>query len=509
VRGTFNDRQLVELRVSVGAFLASVALSAVHLYFDPLLNPDGVAYLAAAEAWLDQGYAAAATVYPVPLYSVMIASTHAATGLGLLTSAHCLDALLIAVLVVALQHLARAIGASVRVQCIVVALALLLPELNGYRSFLLRDFGYWVFSTLALTCLVRYADAPGITRNIVFFGLCLVASAFRAEAIPMCVVMPAALLFGRARRPRAAAALYVPAAATAAIVGLTSVAWPEAAVGRWIPATIQSAFALAEDVPLHVRMQLDGFGTRVLDPQFHDYAAFGLAGGLVAMIVVHVANAASLPLFAVAAIGVARRACGILDRRRVAILWTAFGIALTGLAAVLVSRGIIQTRYAMPAALLIVVVAAFVLDGWYENAFEPRVRRRARFASILLVLYFVAEDGYGLTNSKQHFVETAQWLVRNTPSDARIFTTDPRLLYLADRHVDWHEAAGTRVGMEGPLAIDGFDYWAIYVPHGGVDPTFTDDLRVRPVARFENKNGNAFVIYQARSPTTDPGRGVR
>ncbi len=495
------DRKSTELYISAGAALASLVLSVIHLHFDPLPNPDAVGYLGAAQAWLDAGPSAAAAVYPLPLYSILIGSLHALTGFSLLTSAHCFDAVCIALLVVALQRLSRVFGADVRVQCVVVVLALLLPELNSYRSFLLRDFGYWLFATLSLTCLAGYWEKPKLMGLIGFNACCAIAAGFRLEAIPLFVAVPIALCFGRERRPVAALLLYVPAMVGVAAALFAALLRPDSSVGGWLAEIFRIAGASLSSLLEHSRLQLAGFGTHVLDPRFHDYAAFGLAGGLAAMIIVHVANAASLPLLAVVTVGIARRTFGDLDRSRVPVLWMAVVIALGGLAAVLLLRGIIQTRYAMPVALLIVVVAAFTIDAWYRRAIDRQARRRLRWLAMLTLVYFVAENAFALVNSKQNFVDTAGWLERHTPRDARIISPDLRIVYLADRAVDWRAQAHVGRTALDVSRIGAFDYLVVPVTSDRIDAQdeFEHDPHLQRVARFVNRHGNAIRIYRRRS----------
>ena len=495
-----DERQSAEFRISLAAALASVVLSIVHISFDPLPNPDGVVYLLAAQAWLDSGYSAAASVYSRPLYSILIAWVHGLSGMDLLTSARCLDTVLIACLIVALQRLSAAVGGTVRVQAIVVVLALLLPELNGYRSFLLRDFGYWMFATLALACLVRYAHAPSAGRVLGFALLCGSAAMFRAEAVPFVLLMPIALLFGPMRRPAAAAALYVPVAIVILVVGVAATVASDAALGNWIPTIVKNCVDLIHTVPERLDEQVGAFATRVLDPNFHDYAAFGLAGGLAAMIAVHVANAASLPVSVIAALGIAKRRCGLLDRRAVTILWMAAGVTLLGLAGVLTARSLIQTRYAMPIALLLVVVAAFVIEHWYTQVSPVPNRRRLNWAAALVLIYYAAEGGYELLNSKQHFVGAANWLAHNAAPDARIFSDDLRILYLADRPPHWRVQPGAQIPPDGALPVDRFDYWVVPASawqSAEVD-RFAAESRLREAARFVNKKGNVVVVYVTR-----------
>ncbi|HTK99633.1 MAG TPA: hypothetical protein VL379_16480 [Pseudomonadales bacterium] len=496
-----NDRRFAELTISIGAMLTSLVLSVIHLAFDPLPNPDGVVYLLAAQAWLDEGYGAAAAIYPLPVYSILIAWAHAASGLGLLTSAHCLDAFLIAGSVVGLQRLVAALGGTVRAQLIVVVLVLLLPELNGYRSFLLRDFAYWMFALFALVLLVHHSIAPTFSRAAGFVAMCGFAAAFRAEAILLLVATPLALPFGEVGR-RAFVMLAICASVVAASVALVFVALSAPPSTVWLVQTLHQAISLAAEVPGGMEAQIAGFGAHVLDPRFHDYAASGVAGGLVAMIAVHVCNAASLPLTAIAIAGLATGVSGCIDRRGARIVFAAFGVSILALAAVLMARGIIQTRYAMPSGLLLLVIAAFAIDSWYARANSPSTRLRR--ASTLLVVYLLGEAAFGLFNSKHQYVDAARWLAQHTEPNARIFSTDLRVLYLADRPVNWRNPNADASAAMAPAGT--YDYWVVNAARDGAEAdAFASTSGVSPVVQFANRKGQALRIYAASSPTTEPG----
>jgi len=495
-----NDRRLAEITISIGAVLASIAFSITHLVLDPLPNPDGVVYLVAAQAWLDEGYVAAAAIYPLPVYSILIAWVHAASGLTLLTSAHCLDVALIAGLIVAMQRLTAALGGGMRVQVIVVVLALLLPELNGYRSFLLRDFAYWTFAVLALVFLARHAVEPTLMRAGAFVAMCALAAAFRAEALVLMAAMPLALL-SRSVAPRAFLTLSMCVLAVIVSVVLLYVALASPAT-TWLSQALHQGIRLASEVPERIDGQIAGFGTHVLDPRFHDYAAFGMAGGLITMIAVHIFNAASLPLTAIAIAGLLTGSYGRMDRRATPVMVAALGVAILSLAVVLTARGIIQTRYAMPAGLLIVVIAAFAIDDWYRRA---DVRRGGlRWASALLVTYFLGEAGFGLINSKQHYVDAADWLAQHTTRDARIFSNDLRVVYLAGRTVDWR-AAGVALSSDMKTPLGTYDYWVTNGARDGAEE-LVHERGLTQVAQFANRKGQALLIYSTSSPTAGPGR---
>lgn len=498
-----NDRRFAELAISAGAVILSISFSIIHLIFDPLLNPDGVIYLLAAQAWLDQGYGAAAAIYPLPVYSVLIASVHSISGASLLMSAHGLDAALIAALIVGLQRLAAALGGGLRVQALVVVLALLVPELNGFRSFLLRDFAYWMFATFALVSLVRHAIAPSWTRAAAFAVCCGVAAAFRAEAIPLLLVTPFALLW-RATGKRTFPMVATCVLAAAGSMTLLYVVGSDPLSTTWFAQSLRQGVDMAAAVPAQIDTQITGFATHVLDPRFHDYAAFGVVGGLATMVVVHLVNAGSLPLTTIAIVGLATGGVRHMDRRGTPIIVVAFGVTVVSLVALLMARGIIQTRYAMPAGLLIVVCAAFVIDHWYARA---RVAGSwLRWVTPLLAVYLLGEAAFGLFNSKHHYVDAARWLAQHTARDARVFSNDVRVVYMAGRKVDWRDAnvlSPNAVAQAGTV----YDFWVMNTGRGG---TATDTLAnargMARVAQFTNKKGQTMSIYSASSPTIEAGR---
>jgi hypothetical protein len=478
--------------VSVGVFalIASVAESALHVWLDPLMNPDGVIYLLAAQAWLDNGYAAAAAAFPIPTYSILIGEVHQLSGLSLLASAQCLNAMLVALLVVGLQRLTWRLGGSYRAQLVVVVLGLLLPELNGFRSFLLRDFGSWTCSMWALAALVGYSRTPSPGAAIAFVVLAVSAATFRMEAVPLLLVLPLALFLMPTRR-RAASMLSTPIVLLSALAVATFAATDTLPAGAW-----QLARDLLSGLPAHLQQQVAAFGTNVLDAEFHDYAGYGLAGGLLAMLLVHTVMAASPPLAAVAGVGLLRGQLGTLQRQSAPLLWGALLLTLAGMACVAISRGIIQTRYAMPAGLLATVVAAFTIDHWVTHAQSRRERSRVRSVLALLLLYLVAEGGFALWNSKHYYVEAAAWLAAHTDPDTRIFSRDVRLIYLANRRVDSNTLNPETAATATPQSLPQYEYWVVQQRAGATTRADLSPAVWPCVAEFANRKGDRLRIFK-------------
>ena len=69
-----TQRDPGDSRPMIAAGAASVALSALALLPRPLVNNDGILYLAAAEAFADGGFEAARAIHGWPFFSIISAS---------------------------------------------------------------------------------------------------------------------------------------------------------------------------------------------------------------------------------------------------------------------------------------------------------------------------------------------------------------------------------------------------------------------------------------------------
>src|SRR5688572_18711600 len=131
----------------------SALLSALVLLPRPLVNNDGIVYLAAAEAFARDGFAAARAIHGWPFYSILISGVAAFLRVEAETAAHLTGACLLAVAAVAFVAGARALGGDRRVQWLAAAIVLCHPWLNRSRALVVRDFGVWAFGLLALVLL--------------------------------------------------------------------------------------------------------------------------------------------------------------------------------------------------------------------------------------------------------------------------------------------------------------------------------------------------------------------
>ena len=180
--------------VEAAGFVLSLMLSCWAYLANPLVNPDGVLYLRAAEAYLAGGVEAAFGLFEWPCYPIAIGLLRQASGLPLTGSAQVLDALLVGLLVVGFVSWCRAAGGGRRTALFAAALVLTHPGLNEYRNFVIRDFGFWAFGLCSLTALARYAATFRWREAALWSGCLFAAALFRSEALLLALAGPLALL---------------------------------------------------------------------------------------------------------------------------------------------------------------------------------------------------------------------------------------------------------------------------------------------------------------------------
>ena len=163
------------------AFLGSLLLSLIAAMNGALINKDGIFYVEAARAILEQGVGMMRQNAALQFLPLLTAALSKLTGLRLEAAAHLLNALFLAgacSLVVAITR--RRLPEAAWAACLVV---LAMPAYNGYRGDILREFGFWFFSILAFWLAMRWEESNRLHEAIAAQLALGCAALFRLEAI--------------------------------------------------------------------------------------------------------------------------------------------------------------------------------------------------------------------------------------------------------------------------------------------------------------------------------------
>jgi hypothetical protein len=147
------------------------------------INNDGILYLHTAEAFVNSGWQEAMKHYNWPFYSIFIAWLSKLTHLSFENSTYVLNA------------------GSRFVQFLGALIILSHPQLHHYQHYIVRGFGYWAFSLLALLHFIRFYKYLK-WRHALGWGIFIsIAILFRPEGLVLCCFGPLVLLFRSGTTP--------------------------------------------------------------------------------------------------------------------------------------------------------------------------------------------------------------------------------------------------------------------------------------------------------------------
>ena len=512
----FDSLIPTSLRLGAIGVVVSLLYSLLRLQFDPLINPDAVYYLIAAEEWIENGVDAALAIYWRPFYSILIGGFALITSLSTLASAHVIDALFAAALLVAVQLLIRELGGDVRTQAVGLVLFLLLPSMHEYRTMIGRDLGYWTAAVAALIALIRYARSGHVLLMGLFYGAVLVAMLFRPEAV-LLLLLPFTLAIRRGARDqiRTVIIAQVPLLLICLLLAMGTLV--SNGVNEFVAGVLQESvrepLRLLETIPSRFSDLREAFGDGVLHAEFHDYAVIGLIAGVVAIVVSHLSVAIGWPILLIAGFGLRRELLRTLDPDALRLAAWTIAIITSVLCVFLVISPVMQTRFLMLPAFMVLALAAFAVGHVHRKAIHSGHRNRFRWVAGVIVGYLIFEAWCSMEHSKTYILDAADLIRQEAATDATVLSNDARIAYLSGRSFDLIDVLGARQLAEmSPqrrrLLEANYDYWAVHLRAGS--PYASGLLDVMPgwreIGRTANRKGDQVMVLV--SPRRDDGLPV-
>ena len=478
---------------------ASCALSALAILRDPIINDDGVFYLMLAHEAADKGIAAAFALFELPFYAILIAGLHQLSGLSLLASAHLLDAALLALLVLSFTRFAAQLCGERELAPWIALLVLLFPLLNEYRSFVLRDFGFWALMVSALLPLLRYQATLRWRHGLGWALLGAAAAAFRPEALVYMALLPLSCLQGEtlATRLMNAARLY-------ACMGLLALV-PLLVLARFdmLQAPLDALAGTLDSLAANIADGFAGATARyadtVLDRRVGALAPVSLAAGLMTVLALKFAAALGLVYCVLLGWGIAAGRAGLPSVARGTWRVLAASSLLIVVTFVLAHQFVAERHLVMP-CLLALVPAALALRSLADSA--RRERRQGAFHLVLgIAIALLAADGLVSFGTRQDYRHQAiAWMQGQLPEDARVFSNDRTLAYYSGGHFDWNEVSeGDALIAARHAPLTGVEYWILHRDRR--DPARDAALaayapRLASLARFDNGHDARIEVFR-------------
>jgi hypothetical protein len=422
----YRDRLLLILFM----MLANIATSAWCLYLDPVINFDGVTYLKVAQLFLDGRVGDAFEFYSWPFYPLFIAGTAKLLMLDLETAAFVLNTLLATSLTLAFVCIvAELSNNNRRIVAIAVLVVLLFPSISKYRSFIIRDFGYLGCYLWSLYFILRFCattDKRHLIGWLVFAGL---SSLFRFEGIVFILIAPYFLfLFGATSIPHRKTILTL-------LSGLLAVS-SMALLFWYVNDKYMASVEMAKNAGQDIQGLSDLFLANIQNGLDQDRLSLL---GLIGLMLTNIGDVsyelirrmavffAVFSVYAFLKLPVLRAPLP----RKIWLIYLATNLLM--LLGFNLFNSFLVSRYTMASALTLLILAPFTIDHLIILAKNGKTQEKLGTWFALAVLVLVSLEGLNVKTDKGFIRETGQWIDRNLPKDARIYTNNKLLAYYSRR----------------------------------------------------------------------------
>ena len=474
----------------------SLLLSAYALIADDIINSDGILYMQMAEAYMQGGLAAMASLYDWPFFALLVGIISQLSGLHPETSAALLNALLFVVFTDALLLIARQLLPAGRQLGIAALLILLFYSINDYRDFIIRDIGYWAFISLALLQFLYFLREPRWQSALLWQVFGLVALLFRIEASIILLLMPLFLWFSQRQQPLSKSflqlySLLILAGLLAVIAMIAGAGWA-AAFGKLGSVVNYLDFAGFQD---RFEMHAQVIAEQILHPVADDEAGRVLFFGLMGMLVMQLLLGLSAAYLVILLLGwkIPLPWFASLESRGIGY----FLLINIGILAVFsLHQYFVTTRYCVMAFVALFLLVLPRLTAFIDDILVQR-KRGLQLLVALLLIYSLGDAVYR-SNSKTYIPETARWAAEQLPAGSKILTSSEFIAYYADKYAGKDLMITLRPALK---SYRQFDY--LLVVEKRRNQRLKNQLADMPVAVLfssENKRGDKATVYQVLKP---------
>ena len=497
-----NNLLLIGATVIISFMLTFYAVSV-----DPIINPDAIIYLSAAEEISSGNFANAFELYKWPFYSIAIAAFESTLGVSSQNAAFILNALMQALSIIGFLACVHALGGSKRTIIIAAVLILLFPSFNKYRSFIIRDAGFLAFYFWSLYHLFLAVQFDQIKRYIYAFILMFMAMLFRIEAVAILAIVPAYLMYSNSNSRRSRFVWLSLTIIGSAILFLGISIW---LFGEQSKVNGNGIFSLLLSSMEQLQTSLQ-FKLHVIREQLLNEFSLRVAPAVliisVACITIYETLRRLAYIFAFFSWHAIKNQLVLENAKLKNIFFLLCAIQVVLLFLFALINMFLVSRHTMALTLTILLLTPFSLEYFFhrwQNRFTiPLGSLKVTIPFFTVVLILLAIDGIDLKTNKLEMIEAGQWLSEITQENTGIYSNQPLLLHYAGEKpahynlkFNWKELDHLLVTKR----IFDFDYVAIMI-HDKFNVTrkyLSEHLHTKPsVEKFFGED-NLVLVFDLR-----------
>ena len=409
---------------------ANIILSLWSVYNDPVINNDGVIYLALAQYFQQGEWQAAFDFYSWPYYSIFILAIAKLFFIDVESAAYLLNALLATSLTLAFVSIVAELSAHDRRIVLIAALIILLfPSINKYRAFIIRDFGYLSFYLWSLYFIFRYCSTFG-KQHLVAWLICAALSClFRFEGILFVLIAPYFLLLFSATNLPHRRTILLSLSVVIVLLSLVLLGW-------YVNDKYSALLAMAANTGTDIKGIWGLFFANIehsLGNEKLTVASFitVLGASLIKVFYELIRRMAVFYLFFSVYAYIKRLVLRNDLQRKVWLVFLTANIAtLIGFS---VYNSFLVSRYTLASALTLLILAPFAINHLWLKAKTGGIAAKSVMTFVLLSLLIISAERLAETTDKMHLKNTGRWLADNVDDEAQIYSNNKLIIYYADR----------------------------------------------------------------------------
>ncbi|MCP3672116.1 MAG: hypothetical protein GY814_17140 [Gammaproteobacteria bacterium] len=494
------------------AFILSLLISIYAIWQDELIQTNAYIFLRTAQFFIDQGVSAAQAVYAQPFYPILIGIVSTYTGLSLEYAAYLINSLSFAALTIFFGKIICELTDDRRVLVVGLILLLAYPKLNeSYRTYIIRDPGYWAFYLLAVLSFMRFWKYSKLRDALIWGCSITIATLFRHEGVVFLLCCPPLLFLRTDFSIKEKLYRFIEANLFAiAIIIITII---------WLAITDQSNFAFTSqfykvavwilDVIPDLFNTFQERADRLSDALFYEYPFsyskdYALAGVITTTLVIFFTEIVSSLTYIYTAFFLHAIVAKTYPRNTGVTVIAGFVVINIAIILVFLSHYIFLTgRYGIALSLLLLIIASFSVVQLYDAWMVKRLNsRKWNLGGILLFAIFLigALDGFISTSpSKAYIKQAGYWMKDNLPENAKVFTNISVILYYSGNITQ--NFRKHMVGINNIESILNSSEANTYVAFKIGEDDEKENLWLDtwkgslPLNEFANNNGDKVVIY--------------
>ena len=502
-----KTRPLLVLAVIVG----NVLLSAWCLSQDPIINNDGVTYIAIARLIVDGHWHQAVDYYSWPYYPALIASVSKLLAIDLESTAHALNVFFLIALsfgfICTVSELGKDSGSKDndkqkrhhRLILIAALVIVAFPSITKYRSFIIRDFAYLSCYVWSLYFLFKYCVSGRLPHLFSWLILAILGCLFRFESIAFVLLAP--YFFFLVSKPN----IQIQRPMLGMVSGLFATAC--IALFWWYANDKYAAtIAYAQNNGENINNLWDLFITNAFDNN-NQPLTFGVfiqqCLSNLGTVAYELSRRMAVIYLILAIVVYAKNL--VLEKRTQNRIWLIYVcINLLILFAFSFFNNFLVSRYTLATAIPLLLLCPFAINRLIEYLLDCKsAASKISTAFVIFILLAMSLERLNIQTDKLPRKEAGLWLAENTSSDAKIFSTDKIINYYAGRNIDdtertMHSYQSLKEAFFSKQ-IKSEDYIA-FVADFSIDShrlmwqTFTYHFGT-PIKRIEFDEQNSVIIY--------------